>query len=227
MLSSMQNNLNDQHGANIQVIATPYTPAVIAAINRMSQAKEHWSDRETQNQIDTSLFLQAGLYFDWQTNRLMDSRGNYMGRTGRLDNLQFLITLRNKTWPCNIPHQTVRYHNKDGVVTYVDQPIATPADWPCYIPDITDLDQRISLANDNGISIKPKYVFGRRNSVLTMEETLVVSFGLSSGDLYLFDNTKNISLVIDGFELPVKFTFPIANLLRMPLSPAKTAVQTE
>jgi hypothetical protein len=222
MLSSMQNNLNDRDGANIEVIATPYTPVVIAAINRISQAREHWSDHETQNKIDTSLFFQAGLFLDWQTNQLMDTHGNYLGNTGRFDKLQFLVTLRNKTWPCIIPRHNVRYGG-----TYVDQPIATPADWPCYVPDITDLDQRISLTNDNGLRIKPKYVFGRRNNNLTTEETLVVPFELYSGDLYLFDGSKNISLVIEGFEFPVKFTFPIASFFRIPVSPIKTTVQTQ
>jgi hypothetical protein len=226
MLSSMQNNLNDQHGANIQVIATPYTPAVIAAINRVSQTKGHWSDDETQHQIDTSLFLQAGLFFDWQTNQLMDSHGNYMGKSGRLDVLQFLVTLRNKSWPCNIPVQTVNHGTQHKPMFSLD-PIAKPTDWPCYIPDITDLDQRIYLTNDRGLSVKPKYVFGRRNNQLTMEETLVVSFDLHSGDRYLFDESENISLALEGFDVPIKLTFPIAGILRMPVSPSKTTVQTQ
>jgi hypothetical protein len=225
MISSMQNNFYDTHSPNIEVIATPYTPAVITAINRMSQTKEHWSDNETQHQIDTSLFLQAGLYFDWQTNQLMDSRGDYMGRTGRLDKLQFLVTLRNKSWPCNVPLQSVRY-SAGGTVAYIDQPLATLSDWPCYIPGITDLDQRISLTNDNQLSIKPTYVFGRRENELTVEETLVVSFDLHSGDHYLFDDSKNIYLVLTGFDVPIRLTFPIASILRMPVSPINTTVQT-
>src|ERR1041385_9450824 len=59
ILSSMQNNLYDQGSPNIKLIATPYTPAVIAAINRMSQTREHWSDDETQRPNDQPLVLLA------------------------------------------------------------------------------------------------------------------------------------------------------------------------
>ena len=211
ILSSMQNNLYDQGSPNIKLIATPYTPAVIAAINRMSQTREHWSDDETQRQIDTSLVLQAGLFLDPQTSQFMDSHGNYMGRTGRLDALQFLLTLRNNAWPCAIP-----------VVNSV--PLTKLlSDWPCYIPDISHLDQQIYLSNDKGFSIKPKYVWGRRNNQFTLEETLVVAFDLEIGDRHLFDDSGIIILVLDGFEVPIKLKFRISDLLRLPVLPIKTS----
>ena len=219
MLSSMQNNLYDQKSPNIKVIATPYTPAVIAAINRMRQTRERWSDNETQRQIDTSLFLEAGLYFDWQTSQLMDSRGNYMGKNGRLGVLQFLVTLRNNSWPCTVPMQT--FH-AGGSAGYITVPISPAGVWPCYMPGLVDLDERVFLSNDQGLSIKPKYVWGRHNNQLTLEETLVISFDLRSGDRYLFDGSENISLVLEGFDTPIRLSFPIAAILRMPVSRIKT-----
>jgi hypothetical protein len=222
MLSAMQNNIFDQRSPNIKIIATPYTPAVIAAISRMSQMKGHWADDETQHQIDTSLFLQAGLFFDWQTNQLMDSHGNYMGSHGRLDRLQFLVTLRNNSWPCVAPLQTFYV---GGDAKYIMLPIAPLGVWPCYLPDITDLDQRIVLTNDRGLSVKPRFVFGRRANQLTMEETLVVSFDLHSGEHHLFDQAENIDLVLEGFDAPIKLTFRIADILRVPGSQIRTTAQ--
>jgi len=201
LLSSMRNNLFDQQSPNIKVIATPYTPTVIAAINRMRQTKEHWSDAEAEHQIDTSLALQAGLYFDWKTNLLVDSRGYYVRSSSQLDRFQFLLTLRNNSWPCAIP--VVIAGGRMAPLTKV------LSDWPCYIPGITDLDQRIFLENDRGVILKPEHVWGRKHDVLTIEETLIVLFDFKQGSVHLFEGTKNAYLVITGFDAPIRLAFPL------------------
>jgi hypothetical protein len=122
-----------------------------------------------------------------------------------LDQLQFLLTLRNNSWPCAVPTQTLKVGN-----SYHQVPLATQADWPCYIPGITDLDQRILLVNDKGVSLKPRYVWGRRNNELTLEETLVVMFDLRKDGVHLFDGSENIYLVLTGFENEIRLKFPLS-----------------
>jgi hypothetical protein len=207
LLSSMRNNLFDQRCPNVKVIATPYTPAVIAAINRMKQEKEHWSDAETQQQIETALTLQAGLYFDGLTNQLFDSRGNSLRSTTQLDRFQFLLTLRNNSWPCTPPMQTF---GVGGTIGHITMPLARLGDWPCYIPGITDLDDRILLQNDKGVTLKPEHVWGRRNNILSTEETLVVLFDLKQGEGRFFEDTRNAYLIITGFDAAIRLSFPVS-----------------
>ncbi len=205
---SMRHNLLDPRSPNIKVIATPFTPGVIAAINRISQLNKHWSDEETRNQIDTSLARQAGMYFEWQSNRLVDSRGYYLKSDSQLSALEFLVTLRNQSWPCNIPTMTIRYGTENSPL-YKQVPLATPADWPCYIPEITNIDERILLSNDQGHEVKPQYVWGRKNNELTMEETLIVKFDLGGEGGRFLHGSRNISLVISGFESEIRLDFPL------------------
>ena len=197
VLSSMRNNLFDQRSPNVKIIATPYSPPVIAALNRMGQMKEHWSDAEMQHHIDTALALQAGLLLDWQSNRLVDLRGNYLKSDEQLDVLQFLITLKNTSWPCAVP-------------MVFGAPLLLSSDWPCYIPRIDDLDTRIFLENDRGVSLYPKHIWGRQRNLLTMEETLIVRFDLTGGEANFFRGTSNAYLVITGFDARIRLAFPLS-----------------
>ena len=45
----------------------------------------------------------AGMYVDWQRNRLVDSRGFYFRDKAQIDAIEFLITIDNTAWPCAMP----------------------------------------------------------------------------------------------------------------------------
>jgi len=220
----MKHNYWRGDSPNIKVMATAYSPAVITAINRISQSKQHWSEGDYQYQMDTLLYHVVGLYMEWQTNRFMDPRGNYLRHPRQLDSLMFLVTLNNRSWPCNVPmvSKFIGYQGNKSTggrtERYQTTPLMNLSDWPCYIPDITDLDKRIYLKNDNGLTLKPKYVWGRRNNQLTMEETLLVMFPLRNGTEHFFDKTEDVYLVIEGFDADIRLRFPVADILLPPIN---------
>ncbi|MBI3364758.1 MAG: hypothetical protein HY033_07615 [Ignavibacteriae bacterium] len=204
LTSVMVHNLNDQ-GANVQIIATPYYPSVIKAINRREQDFKHESEDQYQLSMDTLLKASTGLYMDWQKGSLVDAKGNYLRDRTQIDSLMFMITLRNKSWPCNIPLMLVPIPGGYKMV-----PLASPADWPCYIPDIVDLDKRIFLQNDRGDTMKPRVVWGRKNNLLTMEETLLVMFPLRTSVGHFLQDSQNMYLTLTGFDQKIQLKFPLS-----------------
>lgn len=208
LLSVMKNNFYDQDSPNIKVMATPYYPVVITTLNRISQRKKHWSEFEYRKDVDIAMLELAGLYIDWDINKLVDSRGNYYRRPEQLDSLLFLVTLHNRSWPCNVPIFT--YTSGGGVVSI---PLTKWfSDWPCYVPDITDLEDKIYLLNDKNKYIKPKYVWGKKQSYLAMEETLLIMFQLRENDHHFFAETENVYLAIKGFEKDIRLAFPLSEI---------------
>lgn len=205
VMSAMANNYLDQ-ASNIQVVATPYYPDVVAAINRMQNLQLHWSPDESRTNMDLLLKAGVGLYINWENGRMMNGQGNYFRDKTEIDSLLFLVTLKNKTWPCNVPTATVSAGGAFGSLPLTKH----PGDWPCYIPDISDIENCIILTNDKGDSLRPKYVWGRNNTLLSLEETLLAQFVLREGDSHFLKESENIHLVILGFEKHIKLTYSLS-----------------
>ena len=199
--SVMKDNLHDANSPNIKVFATPYYPCVITAVCRMSQTKKRWSENEFQQSMDAILVGQAGLYMDWESNRLVDSRGSYLRNPLQMDSLLFLITISNRSGPCNYPMLISRGGTR---------PLTKPSDWPCYIPDISDLENRIYLINDKNLFVKPRWVWGKKKNELTHEETLFAMFQIRNGDAHFLEGSTSMYLGIKGFENDIKLTFPLS-----------------
>lgn len=212
MTSVMANNFTDQ-SSNIEVIATPYYPSVVEAISRLEQSKKHLSEAQFAMNMDTSLSEQLGLYLDRDNGRMINSRGYFVKDRTDIDSLSFLVTLRNRTWPCVPPLISIPTQGSGFTATqYVTVPLATMSDWPCYVPDISDLEQRISLMNEDGESLKPRFVWGRRNESLTTEETVIASFPLRMAHHHFLKSGKRMYLVIRGFEKEIDLPFSLSRM---------------
>ena len=209
MVSSMRHNLND-NGANVQAIVTPYVPRVVEAIARLQQLDDSTDDETTRNNLDLLLKSGAGLFIDWEHGgRLANARGNYYRHPRELDSLLFMVMLKNRSWPCNVPLQTVQV--QPGV--YGTRPIAGLADWPCLTPEIDDLDRTMFLVNAAGDTLRPKFIWGRNNEVLTMEEHIFAMFDFSGGRGRPFlEESDGVTMVFSGFDRPMKFEFPLGAL---------------
>jgi hypothetical protein len=206
MASSMRHNLNDNE-SNVQVIVTPYIPTVVEAIARMQQLDDSADDGTVRDNLDVLLKSGVGLFIDRENNgRLANARGNYYRHPRELDSLLFLVMLNNRSWPCAVPLQTV--HVIPGV--YGMRPIAGLADWPCTTPEIHDLDRKILLINAAGDTLRPKFIWGRNNEVLTMEEHVFVLFDFSADrERSFLKESDAVTMVLSGFDRPVKFLFPL------------------
>lgn len=187
---------------NIKAAVTPYYPSVVFALQRNAQRIMHWSESEFQYNTNELMKLSNGLYIDWKNNKLVDSRGNYYKDYIQIDSLMFLITLINQAWTSINSQMEVICNGMLIAVPLIsfDQ---------CYIPDITDIEHRIFLINDKGKFIRPKYVWGRKNNVLTTEETLLVMFNFRNGDYHFLSNSKKMQILIKGFEIDMRFDFPL------------------
>lgn len=211
IVSKISHNLA-KSGVNIYVTATPYYPSVVAAINRMQAAEYHWDDSTTQVRMDALLKTGVGLYKDWESKgKLVNSRGNYYRTPDEIDSMLFLISLKNQTWPCNVPVRNVVVGvDRDGSIIYGMRPLTSMADWPCYIPEIDRINEHILLVNDRADTLQPKVVWGRRNNQLTMDEHLLVLFQFRRVNTRSFlSGCKEYRMILTGFDQTVELPFSV------------------
>ena len=190
-------NLNDVTSPNVKVIATPYFPSVILASNKVWEDRNHITMQEFKSTSEDIARYNAGLYIDWDKNQFVDSRGNYFRGPLQLDSLMFYIHLENNGW-------------KNATPSFNEKFLWNPNIFPCYIPDITDLEQNIYLVNDKNKFIKPKHVWGRRHNEFTFPENLLVMFALRNEGHHFLDGSKNMYLVIKGFDANIKLAYDLS-----------------
>ena len=216
IISPIAHNLFDNGSPNIKVFVTPYYPSVVLAIERSEQRIKHWSEDEYRLNADKLLKDAVGMYMDWNNNRFVDSRGNYFRTPEQIDSLLFLITIENRSWPCNVPQMTISTQpmiiddKMQSSSLYAMAPLMKPYDWPCYLPDITNLEERIFLVNDKKEFIKPKYVWGKKKNILTMPETMFAMFHFRKGEHHFLEGSDKMYLVIKGFENDIKLPFSLS-----------------
>lgn len=209
MLSAMQHNYYDPEKPPILACVTPYTPRVVMALNRMSQLKHRWSDETLQHHADALLKDASGLYADWEHNaQIYDSKLNRLRDPTQMDSITFLVTLSNRTWPC-APPVLLTLDNLTGDKTPQFMQLS---DWPCEVPDLTNIESNIFLINDRGDTVRPRYVWGRKDDQLRTDETLLVMFPLRSENTHLFENSTQITIAFAEFTPKLQLTFPLASL---------------
>lgn len=176
--ASMSHNLFDLR-TPIKIIATPYYPSVIMAIYKNGHELK-FNEDQYKNDVDGLLKENAGMYYDWDSFRLIDGHGNYFKDKTQIDSLMFLVTIQNRGYS-NI-----------------------------YMPDITNLEDKMFLVNDEKKFIKPRYVWGKRRNFLTSEESLLAMFHLRNGERHFLEKSDNMYLAIKGFGSDINLTFPLS-----------------
>lgn len=211
ILSAMVHNLHDVD-KNVEVIATPFYPSVVLALNQIQRSQYHWSEDDAKYHLDELMRGSSGLYVDWKDGRFVNSRGNYFRDQTDIDSLLIVVTLKNKTYPCATPYATVVQPGKDGDVHYASVPLLATADWPCYMPNITDIGSRIWLISEKGDTLRPKYVWGRRHETLTTTETLFILFPLRGLSHHFLAESNKCWFEIAGFTTSMKFALITAKM---------------
>ncbi len=178
MSSPLAHNLFDNR-TNIKIMVTPYYPSVILAIQRNAQRKYGWAETEFRLNTDVLFHEALGMFYEWDTRRVVDCRGNYLKDKCQFDSLLVLISIENKGWPS-------------------------------YIPDITYLEDRIYLVNENNKFIKPKYVWGKKKNILIFSETLLAMFCLREGEYHFLEGSKEMYIAIKGFESDQRLILPLS-----------------
>ena len=197
MMACAGHNLFDVTSPNIKVIATPYYPSVILASTRVWEDRRHIAMEEVKSTSEEIARSNAGLYIDWAKNQFVDSRGNYFKGPLQLDSLMFFIHLENNGW-------------RNATPSFNGTPLWNPNVFPCYVPDITDLEQRIFLVNGKNKFIKPKYVWGRRQNQFAMPEDLLAMFALRNEGHHFLEGSTIMYLVIKGFDADVKLAYDLS-----------------
>jgi hypothetical protein len=206
MLSSIATNIFD-HRYNVKLIAVPYFPAVVEAITRLADSRDSLDDFESKYkyQLDALLKSGTGLYYDWEKDKYFSPKGHYYSGKSDLDSLLFLVTLLNNGWPCISPIILDRQRGTSNTLFSIGE-------MPCDTPDISDIEHRILLFNDQGDTLTPVYVWGRKNKQLTDEEDLLVMFHLNHGKKHHFlEGTDNIAFVLSlsgtNLRLPISLKY--------------------
>jgi hypothetical protein len=206
---------NFQSESKVIVIVTPFTPLVVTALAKQQQMTKQLTTAEYFSYADELAYSTIGMFIDWQKNLYVDKRGNYYKKDiKQLDSLLFLITLKNITYPCISP-LVIRYYGSSGEQSYGSIEPLFGNDmslWPCYFPDITDLERRIFLINDSNDTLKPEFVWGRKDPMLNKEEVLFVMFKFRDGDKHFLQNSKQFYLRIVGFESEIELPFEVSEL---------------
>jgi hypothetical protein len=203
----MVHNLYDEK-RNLEVIATPFYPSVILAVNRLRKTEQHWTEDEARYHLDELMRGGAGLYVDWKDGRFINARGNYFRDQTDIDSLLIVISMRNKTFPCAVPMKLVG----DAARGYGMVPLMNIQDWPCYMPYIADIDRRVFLVNENGDTLRPRFIAGRRNDVVINHETLFAMFHFRSGGTHFLQDQSMCRLVITDFDTPLSFPMATARM---------------
>ena len=225
VMAATANNFDDQSCPNIKVVATVYSPSVIVANYRRgqilgrhrkplplsevprSESLESIADSEYISSIDILMQEEAGLYFDWQTDRYVDARGNYVKSYTQVDSLTFFIAIENKSWPCVPP--TIMPDNHVGIGKPL---LRNLSDYPCYLPDIGNLENQIYLVNDRNKFIRPLMVWGKRQTQLMSAENLIAKFRIGKDDYHFLEHSDHMHLLIDGFDSRIMLDFPVSLL---------------
>lgn len=199
IMEAGNNNLRDNR-TNMKAIATPYYPAVVKSIGRRAQEQYHWSDAEFRRYVDKLLREGSAMFIDWDKpdEPVYDSHLRLLTSAIQFDSLMMLLTLRNNAWPCGkyliIGTTTIPLDNAD-----------------CMPPDISNIEGKIYLVNEQNSFIHPMSVWGRKMNYLTnMEETLFLKFRLREGAHHFLDQSSKYYLVIQGLEGDISLEFSTA-----------------
>lgn len=208
IMEAGNHNLRDDR-TNIKAIATPYYPSVIKAIGRRAQVQYHWSEREMRNYVDRLVHQSSGMYIDWeQPHEPVYSKGlDPLYSPTQFDSVMFLLTIRNNGWPCG---KMISIYIPTADPNIPDVNMVVPLEeLNCPTPDISDLEGRIVLVNEEGTVLDPIVVWGKRMNFLTNnEETLFVKFRLWCGGQHFLAHSEKFYLTITGFEREIRLTFP-------------------
>ena len=204
-----QSNMQDKE-VNIVVSVIPYYPSVITAINRSVQAQKKLTEEEYRFNIASELINDTLADAVRDNTKLLDEKGDFHKDLLELDSLMFYVSLTNKAWPCADPLIENQVGPRPGEKKMV--PLFThPGDVPCPTPNISNLADNIYLANDQDLHLHPKWIWGRRHETLTSDETLLMMFQMRSGSYHFFKHTsKNMKMVIKGFDRQIDLEFPIS-----------------
>lgn len=184
--------------SSVRIFATPYYPSVVTALSVMQKERMHLTEGDYQRDLDRLAKESMGVYYDSYAGKFMDARGNYVQDRLQIDSLLFLVTVENKSFPCVIPFSFAS-----------GRPIADLVDYPCYTPLMSDLEERIELRNEKGESMKPRYILGRKGTLLFHDQTLLVIFPLSQNGHHFLDGSKEIVMMIRGFGDDIRLRFPL------------------
>ncbi len=209
LLSAMTHNLYDNR-TNIKVIVTPYIPRVIEAITRMDQLRDSINIDSALYDVkyDALLKSSTGLLYDWDSGLMFSTaHQRYVNSITDLDSLLFLVTMINTGYPCIPP---ILVDESSGST----KPLTLLSDWPCYTPDLIDLQDQIILTNDQGDTVKSKYIWGVNNRQLTTDEKLFVMFPLTDAPRkHFLGRSENITLSFKCFTPTIGYKFSISALM--------------
>ncbi len=194
ILGVMQHNFYDNESPVVKIVALPYYPSVVAAIERRAHilgplqyqpfTYAHTSEMY-RRRLDSALALEAGVFIDWAAGQFVDRHGNYLRNPTQLDLIMFYVSLQNTAWP--------------GLTSG-------------GYPDISHLEDSVFLENDQDELLKPRYVAGKRNSTLETEEKLIIMFPLKEQGPHFLSNSHEMRLVVKGFEKTIVLEFPISRM---------------
>lgn len=207
IMEAGNHNLRDDR-TNIKIIATPYFPSVVKAINRQGQHLYHWTEAEFQHTTDKLVYESCGMYIDWQkeSEPVYDSELKRLESPLQFDSIMFFLTFQVRGWTSDVLRIQIPVPDGDGVV---EQSIPLNESALGH-PDIASIkDGSILLVNEHGNIITPTLVWGKRMSYLTQnEESMYVKFHLRDAGRHFLQKSNRFFLTLRGYEGNIRLEFP-------------------
>jgi hypothetical protein len=179
ILSSTATNMFD-NTVSAWMIAVPYLPSVVEAIVRLDELEDTLNTFESKYKFQLDALMKQGSGLYYDWEG-----GKYYSPRGRY--------FREKTDIDSLLF----------LVTVINR------GYPIYAPALDSLETKITLSNDRGERISPRYVWGKKNANLMNEEHLFVMFDLGpSGEKHFFKDQEYVcfELDLDGTMIRSQFS---------------------
>lgn len=180
-----------------RILATRFTPVVLAAISRLEQEGEGWSRFELFRNMNLELERYTGFHADPMTEAFLDSRDRPYRDERQLDSLAFLIGV---------------YDLNAGAGINADALAGSIFDLKNYTfndPDVYTFRERIVLENSRGEWLKPEWLAGTEEGELVGGRNLLIMFRLNQKSFHFLQGSTSMTIVVRGFSRDVRLPFPL------------------
>jgi hypothetical protein len=178
-----------------RILATRFTPVVIAAINRLEQEGEGWSWFELFRNMNLELERYTGLHVDPISEAILDSHNRPYRDERQLDSIAFLIGVYDLGAVAGL--------NSDALAGS----IFDLKNYTFNDPDVYTFREKIVLENSRGEWLKPEWLAGTEEGELVGGRNLLIMFRLNQKSFHFLQGSTSMTIVVRGFSRDVRLPF--------------------
>ena len=194
--SNIQQNRFDNE-APVRILATPFNPLVITAVNRLSQEKNSLTESQFTESLREDLVRYAGLSFDTVRGCVIDKRGRAYVNELQLDSILFLVSVYN----INI--------NGDISNLALSGSVFDLKNFPLYDQNVEYFRDRLYLENARKELLKPNWFAAKEGGRLVDGQSFIAMFQLDQETFHFLEGSGTMTLIVKGFGADIRLPFDL------------------